>query len=122
WLATNEAILPRIRGGLVLANLGDAGALRYKRSRSPSLTDAAAARVLAHCGEAHELIDFIPWGYDERQFCSPGFDLPMGRLTRSPEGGYPQYHTSADDLSLIDPASLSRSVDVVLRILGAIER
>lgn len=122
WLAASEAILPRVRGGLVLANLGDTGALRYKRSRSPSLTDAAAAHVLARCGEPHELIDFIPWGYDERQFCSPGFDLPMGRLTRSPEGGYPQYHTSADDLSLIDPVSLARSVDVVLRILGAIER
>lgn len=122
WLAANEAELHRIRGGLVLANLGDDGALHYKRSRSPSLSDAAAEHVLRHCGERHELFDFVPWGYDERQFCSPGFDLPMGRLTRSPEGGYPQYHTSADDLDLIDAPSLERSLGVVLRILGTIER
>lgn len=122
WLAANEATLDRVRGGLVLANLGDKGALHYKRSRTPSLSDAAAENVLRHCGERHELVDFIPWGYDERQFCSPGFDLPMGRLTRSPEGAYPEYHTSADNLDLIDSESLERSLVVTLRILETIER
>ena len=103
----------------MLALLGDPGALTYKRSRrETSEIDAIAAYVLAGDGA---VIPFTPYGYDERQLCSPGFDLPAGRLTRSVNGGYPQYHTSADDLSLITPTALQGSLEACQRIVDVIE-
>ena len=101
WLSRNEELVPRIVGGLVIGLLGDAGPLTYKRSRrGDTATDRIAELVLAAPGAGSRVIDFEPYGYDERQFCSPGFDLPIGRLTRSPNGAYPEYHSSADDLAL----------------------
>jgi aminopeptidase-like protein len=119
WLKRNESRLSRVRHALVLALLGDPGALTYKRSRrETSEIDGIVACVLAGDGA---VIPFSPYGYDERQLCSPGFDLPAGRLTRSVNGGYPQYHTSADDLSLITPAALQRSLEACQRIVDVIE-
>jgi aminopeptidase-like protein len=119
WLKRNEARLSRVRHALVLALLGDPGALTYKRSRrETSEIDEIVAYVLAGDGA---VIPFSPYGYDERQLCSPGFDLPAGRLTRSVNGGYSQYHTSADDLSLITPAALQRSLEACQRIVDVIE-
>jgi aminopeptidase-like protein len=119
WLKRNESRLSRVRHALVLALLGDPGALTYKRSRrETSEIDEIVAYVLAGEGA---VIPFSPYGYDERQLCSPGFDLPAGRLTRSVNGGYPQYHTSADDLSLITPAALHRSLEACQRIVEVIE-
>ena len=101
WLSRNEASLPRIVGGLVIGLLGDAGPLTYKRSRrGTTATDRIAEHVLEAVSAASRIVEFEPYGYDERQFCSPGFDLPVGRLTRSPNGSYAEYHSSADDLSL----------------------
>lgn len=119
WLATHEEAARDVRHGLVAANLGDGGAFHYKRSRrGDAEIDRAVARVLADSGEAHEIEDFVPFGYDERQYCSPGFDLPVGLLSRTPWGRYPEYHTSADDLDLVRPehlgASLRRYLEVVL--------
>jgi aminopeptidase-like protein len=119
WLKRNESRLSRVRHALVLTLLGDPGALTYKRSRrDTSEIDAIVAYVLAGDGA---VIPFSPYGYDERQLCSPGFDLPAGRLTRSVNGGYPQYHTSADDLSLITPAALQSSFEACQRIVDVIE-
>jgi aminopeptidase-like protein len=119
WLKRNESRLTRIRHALVLGLLGDPGAFTYKRSRrDTSEIDEIVAYVLAGEGA---IVPFSPYGYDERQLCSPGFDLPAGRLTRSVNGGYPQYHTSADDLSLIAPAALQRSLEVCQRIVEVIE-
>jgi aminopeptidase-like protein len=119
WLKRNESRLSRVRHALVLALLGDPGALTYKRSRrGTNEIDEIVAYVLAGEGA---VIPFSPYGYDERQLCSPGFDLPAGRLSRSVNGGYPQYHTSADDLSLITPAALQRSLEVCQRIVEVIE-
>ena len=88
-----------IRAGAVLACLGDPGPLTWKRSRrGDTLVDRAVERVLADREGDFSIRDFVPYGYDERQFCSPGFDLPVGRLTRTPNGEYPEYHTSSDDL------------------------
>lgn len=121
WLARNAAILPRIRHGLVLSCLGDAGALTYKRSRrGDSAIDGAATRVLRAQG-SHRILPFSPDGYDERQYCSPGFDLPVGRLSRSPGGSFPEYHTSADDLSLVAPAHLADSLAACRKIFAALE-
>ena len=121
WLSRNESRLPRVRGGLVIGLLGDAGPLTYKCSRrGETATDRIARHVLADVAGSR-VVDFEPYGYDERQFCSPGFDLPVGRLTRSPNGKYPEYHTSADDLSLIRVDKLAESLQALARIVSMID-
>lgn len=122
WLALNEERVPRIRHGLVLALLGDPGGPTYKRTRrGDAEIDRAAAHVLRHSGVEHAILDFSPYGYDERQYCSPGFDLPVGRLTRSPDGGFAEYHTSADDLELVRPEFLAHSLSTAAAIVETLE-
>ena len=122
WLARNEDKASLVRHGLVLSCLGDAGGMTYKQSRrGGAAIDRIAAHVLRHDGTPHRIAPFIPFGYDERQYCSPGFDLPVGSLLRTPNGQYPEYHTSADDLSLLRGESLAHSLDVLRRIVDVIE-
>ena len=121
WLARNEARLGAIRAGMVLSNLGDPGAMHYKRSRQGAATvDRAAALVLGGLGG--KVLEFEPYGYDERQYCSPGFDLPVGCLSRTPYGQFPEYHTSADDLELVRPEALAESLGAVEAIVDVLER
>ncbi len=116
WLARNRDVVPRIAHGLVLTGLGDPGPLTYKRSRRGDTgTDRVLARVLADRGG--QVIDWYPYGYDERQYCSLGFDLPIGRLSRTMHGTYPQYHTSADDLSFVSAERVLAAVDVATEAL-----
>lgn len=124
WLARRSPEqLARIRHGLVLTCLGDPGPLTYKRSRrGNAAVDRAASNVVAHASPSGSVRAFSPLGYDERQFCSPGFDLPIGRLTRTPDGEYPEYHTSADDPTFVDASSLEGSLAAVLEILEVLER
>ena len=122
WLAGNVEQLDRIRGGLTLVCLGDANPLTYKRSlHGHSEIDRAVANVLAHCGEASNVIDFFPYGYDERQFNSPGFRLPVGSLMRGRHGLFPEYHTSADDLEFVRPDQLARSFRVLGRVIAILD-
>lgn len=122
WLSRNEQSLDRVEGGLVIGLLGDRGALSYKKSRrGGTITDRAAEHVLRTSGQKTHVYDFEPYGYDERQFCSPGFDLPVGRLTRSRNGEFPEYHTSADDLQFVTPESLAQSIATVARIVAVID-
>ncbi len=122
WLARNESRVGRIRHGLVLALLGDAGNPTYKKSRRGNAPiDRAMAHALAQRGGAHVLKDFSPYGYDERQFCSPGFDLPVGCLMRSPNGTFPQYHNSGDDLEFLRPDSLADSLSLCAHALAVLE-
>ncbi len=122
WLALNEPHLPRIKHGLVLANVGDSGPFTYKRSRHGSAdVDRTAINVLRHSGHKYDVREFIPYGYDERQFCSPGIDLPVGCLSRTPHGEFSQYHTSRDDLSFLRPESLAESLACALAILRVLE-
>jgi aminopeptidase-like protein len=122
WLSRNEARLPHIRGGLVISVAGDAGGVTYKRSRRhDALIDRASASVLLQAGFSDRIVDFSPWGYDERQFCSPGINLPIGRLTRSPHGAYREYHSSADNLQLVQPQHLQHSLKTLLQILNVME-
>ena len=122
WLKQNEKGLGRVRHGLVLGLLGDPGPLTYKRSRrEDSAIDAVAEYVLPRIDPAARIIGFSPYGYDERQLCSPGFNLPVGRLTRSVNDGYPEYHSSADDLSLIRPEHLQQSYEACQRIITLLE-
>jgi len=122
WLARNEPRAQRIGNGLVLACVGDGGPFHYKRSRrGDALVDRAAAHVLSMDPSGGRLEDFVPYGYDERNYCSPGFDLPMGALSRTPHGRFAQYHTSADDLDFVRPEHLAGSLDACLTILDVIE-
>jgi aminopeptidase-like protein len=120
WLALNEDAVARIRHGLVLTLLGRPGGFVYKRSRrTDAEVDRAAALQLSASGE---LRDFDPYGYDERQYCSPGFNLPVGRVTRVPHGEFPEYHTSADNLDLISADCLAESLSTVGSILDVLDR
>jgi aminopeptidase-like protein len=121
WLARNPDAAGRIRHGLVLSCLGDPGHSTYKRSRrGDALVDRAAAHVLAQGGE-HALLDFVPYGYDERQYCSPGFNLAVGCLTRTPNGCFPEYHTSADNVAFVRPDALEDSLAKALAIVEVLE-
>lgn len=123
WLARNEDDLQRIRNGMVVSLVGDRGHTTYKRSqRGDSTVDRAAVHVLQHSGQPYEVQDFEPYGYDERQFCSPGFDLAVGCLMRTPHGRYPEYHTSGDDLNFITPEALEDSLAKCLAILEVVEK
>jgi aminopeptidase-like protein len=123
WLALNEERARGIKAGLVLAGLGDRGPLTYKRSRGGLADiDRAAALVLGESSPPGGILDFSPYGYDERQYCSPGFDLPFGRLSRTPAGEYPEYHTSADNLEFVSAEALAQSFEKVREILGILER
>jgi aminopeptidase-like protein len=123
WLAANEAATARIKHGLVLACVGDAGAATYKKSRRGNADiDRAVALVLRDKGAPFSIRDFSPYGYDERQYCSPGFDLPVGCLMRTPYGEFDEYHTSADNLDFVTPESLEDSFDTCLRVVDVLER
>lgn len=122
WLAANEQRLPRIRHGLVLSCLGDPGDFTYKRSRRRHAeVDRAAANVLRLSGRRHEVRDWSPLGGDERQFCSPGFDLPVGALSRTPADEFPEYHSSADGLEFVTPEALQGSFELALEIVAVLE-
>jgi aminopeptidase-like protein len=111
WLALNESRSRKIRHGLILSGLGDRSPLSYKKSRQGDAEiDRAVCCVLRDMGCDHRIFDFSPYGYDERQFCSPGINLPMGRLSRAEHGRFPEYHTSADNLEFIAAKSLDESV------------
>jgi aminopeptidase-like protein len=122
WLARNEEHTGRIKHGLVAACLGDNGGFTYKRTRSGCAEiDKSVEHVLRHSGAAFRIVDFSPYGYDERQYGSPGFNLPIGCLMRSPNGQYPEYHTSADDLTFVSPKKLGESLLVYLKIISVLE-
>jgi aminopeptidase-like protein len=122
WLSRNEERLAAIKHGLVLTCLGDPGHPTYKRSRRGNAEiDRAFAHVLEHSGRPHELVDFYPFGYDERQYCSPGFDLPVGVLSRTRHGRFPEYHTSADDLDFVGAAYLGDSLARCLEAFAVLE-
>lgn len=123
WLSRNLDRLDRVRHGLAVSCVGDAGVVRYKRSRRGTAEiDRAAEHVLRSSRPDAIVDEFVPWGSDERQFCSPGFDLPFGALTRTPHGLYPEYHSSADDFEIVRAESLADSLSVLLEILTVLER
>jgi aminopeptidase-like protein len=122
WLARNENRLDPIRHGLVVTCVGDAGRFTYKKSRrGDAEIDRAAQHVLTHCGYPYIVQEFSPYGYDERQYCSPGFNLPVGCLMRSPHGSFPEYHTSADNLEFVRPESLQVSFDRYCDLIEVLE-
>jgi aminopeptidase-like protein len=126
WLSRNRARWGHIQHGLVLANLGDAGGFTYKQTRrgtlaAPLAVDRAVALALRDAGQPLDVRPWTPDGYDERQFGSPGIDLPVGRLTRTPHGEYPEYHTSGDSLALVRPDALAGSLAVLRDTLAVLD-
>jgi aminopeptidase-like protein len=122
WLSRNEPVVPRIRQGLVLACVGDRGTFSYKKSRRGNAEiDRAVLHVLATSGSPYNVRDFSPYGYDERQYCSPGFNLPVGCLNRTQHGKFPEYHTSADDLSFVAPDALAGTLRFCLDAFRVLE-
>jgi len=123
WLALNEARAREcIRHGLVLTCIGDRANFSYKKSRrGDAEIDRAVQHVLRHAAPGHATLEFSPYGYDERQYCSPGFNLPVGCLMRSHHGQFSEYHTSADNLDFVDPRALAASAEVILSVFDVLE-
>ncbi len=122
WLSMNEPNLSRIKHGLVVTGVGDSGKSTYKRSRIGNAEiDRIVEHVLKYSGEPYEIVDFTPYGYDERQYCSPGFILPVGCLQRTPHGQYPEYHTSADNFDFLRSEYIYDSFSKYLSVLNILE-
>jgi aminopeptidase-like protein len=122
WLAGNTGSLDRIKAGLTLTCLGDGHPFTFKRTlRGDTLTDRAVTHVLTTSGHAHEVLDYFPYGYDERHFNSPGFRLPIGSLMRGRHGQFPEYHTSADNLEFVSAERLGESFDLLARIITVLD-
>ncbi len=122
WLAKNEDKIKDIKHGLVLSCLGDKGSFTYKKSRRGNATiDRAVEKALEDSKFGYEIRDFSPFGYDERQYCSPGINLPVGCLMRTPYGEFKEYHTSLDNLDFIDSKSLEESLQLCIRIFNILE-
>jgi aminopeptidase-like protein len=122
WLARNREAASRIRHGLVLTCIGNQAPFHYKKSRKGDAEiDRAVAHVLSHLTDAAEILEFSPYGYDERQYCSPGFNLAVGCLMRSVWGTFPEYHTSADNLNFIKPQCLAESLRVCATAFEVLE-
>ncbi len=122
WLCLNEHKVSNIKHGLVVACVGDMGSFTYKRSRRGNEEiDQAVVNVLRTSGSAYKIIDFSPYGYDERNYCSTGFNLPVGSLTRSTHSQFPQYHSSADNFDVVRHQYLAESFEKYLSVIYALE-
>jgi aminopeptidase-like protein len=122
WLSLNEKSASRVKHGLVVACVGDSGNFTYKKTRQGNAEiDKVVGHALQNTKKDFDIIDFFPYGYDERQYCSPGFNLPIGCLMRTPHGEYPEYHTSADNLEFVKSENLGASLSVYLDILNILE-
>ena len=122
WLSANESRTALIDHGLVISCVGDGGGPSYKRSRRhDAFIDRAMAHVLRNASGSR-LLDFSPYGYDERQFCSPGFNLPVGLFQRSSFATFPEYHNSADNLDFIRPEYLADSYRLLTEAVDIVER
>jgi aminopeptidase-like protein len=122
WLSRNEERLQMVRHGFVLTCVGDSAGITYKRSRHfKAEIDRAFLHILRHSGEPHQVVNFSPYGYDERQYCSPGINLPVGCMMRSVHGTFPEYHTSADNLDFVRPESLVNSLEQCLQVINLLE-
>ena len=122
WLSLNHDKIKNIKYGMVLTMLGDESKFHYKKSRRGNAEiDRIVIRLLKKKYPDFAILDFYPYGYDERQFCSPAFNLPVGRLSRSNHGEFPEYHTSADNLDFVKPHHLAESYEFLSAVIEEIE-
>ena len=122
WLSLNEKKINKIQGGLVATCLGDQGNITYKKTRDGnSMIDKVVEKILKESGEKYKIIDFFPAGSDERQFSSPGFNLPIGSITRTLYGEFPEYHTSADNLDFVQAKYFQNTFEKYIMVISALE-
>jgi aminopeptidase-like protein len=122
WLALNEKRVSSIKHGFVIAGVGDKGKFTYKKSRrGDAEIDKVFDYEIRRCNDGSRVIGFFPYGYDERQFCSPGFNLPVGCVMRTPFGQYPEYHSSADNLEFISLEAIDDSISKCVSALEILE-
>jgi aminopeptidase-like protein len=122
WLSLHEEMASKVQHGLVIACVGDPGKIHYKKTRHGNAEiDRVVMHILKHSGEEHEIMEFSPYGYDERQYSSPGFNLAVGNLSRTPHGRFPEYHTSADNLDFVQAESLADSFSKIIEIVNVID-
>jgi len=121
WLSKNEDKIGNIKHGLVLTLLGDSSPFHYKKSRQGNAEIDQILEYVLKNRKDSKILDYSPYGYDERQYCSPGFNLPVGSLSRKPFGEFPEYHTSADNLDFINPLNLGESLNLLLDIIKVLE-
>lgn len=122
WLALNKDLTRNIKHGLVATLLGDTGPFHYKKSRrGDAEIDAVVEYVLKKHDARNKILEYFPYGYDERQYCSPGFNLAVGRLTRALYAEFPEYHTSGDNLEFVKPAALDESWHIYLQVFEMLE-
>jgi len=122
WLNINEKNLSKIKHGLVVTCVGDSGNLTYKKTRRGNAEiDKIVEKILFESENQFTICDFFPSGSDERQYCSAGFNLPVGSLMRTPYGRFPEYHTSADDLKFVKPKYLADTYEKYIEIFNILE-
>jgi aminopeptidase-like protein len=122
WMCRNEHNLKKIKHGLVVTCVGDPGILSYKKSRKGNAEiDLTVMDVLKNSGDDYKIVDYKPIGSDERQFCSPGFNLPVGSLQRTTATEFPEYHTSADNTNFVQPKYLADSFSKYLKVIFKLE-
>ena len=123
WLKFNEEKVSKIKHGLVVTCVGDSGKFTYKKSRiGDAEIDQTVINILKESEESFEIKDFFPIGSDERQFCSPGFNLPVGSLMRTMYFNFPEYHTSSDNLDFVKAENLIKSFSMYLKIILELEK
>jgi len=112
----------KLEAGYVITCVGHEGQFTYKRSRRGNTkADRAAEHVLKHSGFPVEVMDFAVGGSDERQYCAPGWNLPVGSVMRTMYKRYPEYHTSLDNESIMSYKALQETVDMYVRIFKTLE-
>jgi aminopeptidase-like protein len=117
-----DHLLSNMHAGYVLTCCGDPGNFTYKRSKlRHSTADRAAEHVLKFSDKKHRVIEFSVGGSDERQYCSPGFNLPVGSLMRTPYQQYREYHTSLDNKAFISFEALEETINTYFDIIRVLE-
>ena len=117
-----EHLKKNLKAGFVVTCIGDAGNFTYKKSRRGDvLVDRAVQLVLQQTEQDFTIKEFSPIGSDERQYCSPGLNLPVGSLMRTMYGEYPEYHTSADNKNFISFEAMEASVHKFIDIINIME-
>jgi len=122
WLSRNEMNVAKIKHGLVATCVGDSGISTYKKSRQGNTEiDQTVIEVLKKSGDDYKIMNFDPLGSDERQFCSPGFNLPVGSLRKTNPANFPEYHTSADNTEFVKAKYLADSFSKYFKVILKLE-
>jgi len=117
-----EILKNKVRAGFVLTCLGDERNYSYLKSRSGNtLTDKVAMKVLKDLNVDFSIYPFTENGSDERQYCFPGVDLPIGLLMKSKFGEYPEYHTSLDNLNLVTKKGITDGFELIKAAIYTLE-